>query len=187
MSEEADIDIDMDAELAGIQAHSAGVVPAISVETVAAPVDGEFTQVRTIELKGKSFRIADKVGLMPLLKFSAFSDLDVSDPRALGAMYAMLRDCIHPGTPACGECANCKGGIERACREFDPGDWPAFEEHAMITRADADDLLDVIGKVMELISGRPPEPPSTSSNGRPRSRGGSTAISSGRRGRGSKR
>jgi hypothetical protein len=185
MSEDAGLDIDMDAELAQIQGAAAGLPPPQRAEV---EVGGEVvTSERTVELLGKRFRIADKVGLMPLLKFSAFSDMDVQDPRALGAMYAMLRDCIHPGTPACGECAECKDGNSTACAEFDPGDWHAFEEHAMISRAEADDLLDVISKAIELISGRPTQPPGPSSSGPRAIRAASTARSSARRGKGSRR
>jgi hypothetical protein len=185
VSEEAGLDIDFDAELAGIQGAVAGVEPPPAAEIeVAGKV---VTSARTVELIGRRFRIADKIGLMPLLKFSAFADVNVQDPRALGALYAMLRDCIHPGSPGCGECEDCKAGSAQACPDFDPGDWRAFEDHACEAKADADDLMDVVTKVIEMVAGRPTEPPSRSSPGRPGSRGGSTARSSARRARGSRR
>jgi hypothetical protein len=184
--EEAGLDIDMDAELAGIQGTVAGLVPQTE-KAVAITPGGVAENARTVEFLGRRFRVAEKIGLMPLLKFSAFSDVAVSDPRALGAMYAMLRDCIHPGHPGCGECADCKNGSEQACPEFDRGDWHAFEDHAMDTKADADDLMDVITATMELISGRPTKPPAASSPGRRATSGASTARSSARRARGSKR
>lgn len=213
MSEEAGLDIDFDAELAGIQGQVAGVSPpppAAEVEVAGKAV----TSDRTIEFMGRTFRVADKVGLMPLLKFSAYTDVAVSDPRALGALYAMLRDCIHQGNPGCGECGFCApercggcpnclmvaGGeseeglpctVNRAdpagCRDFDPGDWRAFEEHAMETKAEAGELMDVVTRVIEIVAGRPTRPPSPSSAGRRSTRDGSMARSSARRGRGSKR
>lgn len=188
MSEEAGIDIEYDQELAHVQAVAAEVVSEVEVSKV--------DSTRTIEFMGEKFRIADKIGLMPLLKFASASDLDVNDPRALAAMYAMLRDCIHPGSPACGECDACKesarlgapaGSPVAGCKFYDRGDWHAFEEHAMQTRAEAEDLFEVITKVMEALSGRPTEQPASSSNGQRNSRAASTGTSSGRRGRGSKR
>lgn len=185
MAEDAGLDIDYDRELAVIQGTAAGVVPGTAV-TVNGNGDGQ-EKVDTVEFLGRQFRVADKIGLMPLLKFSAFSDVATNDPRALGAMYAMLRDCIHPGHPGCGECEDCKGGAEMACPEFDRGDWPAFEEHAMATRADAEDLFDVITKVMETIAGRPTGPSGSSSAGGRRTSGTSTGRSSSRRGKASRR
>jgi hypothetical protein len=182
---EAGLDIDFDAELAGIQGSVAGVEQPPAAEIVVA--DKIVTSDRTVEFMGKRFRIAEKIGLMPLLKFSAFADVNVQDPRALGALYAMLKDCIHPGNPGCGKCADCEAGSNQACPEFDPGDWRAFEDHACESKADADELMDVVTKTIELVAGRPTQPPSPSSPGRPGTRAGSTARSSARRARGSRR
>jgi len=166
-----------DRELAQIQGITSGVVEG---SVVADPAE-------TVEFMGKPFRIAARVGLMPLLKFSAAVDFDISDPRALAAMYAMLRDCIYEGTPACGTCAACKEDRESACPSFDAGDWKAFEDHAVNSKADADELMDVITKVMEIITGRPTKPPATSSRGQRGTSGGSTGSSSARRGGGRRR
>jgi hypothetical protein len=176
---EDSVDPETDLELAEVQGTVAGVRP----ELVPDHTDG----TKSIDFMDKKFRIASSIGLMPLLKFSAASDMNVQDPRALAAMYTMLRDCIYPGTPACGECEACKNGEDTNCRFYDRGDWGDFEEHAMLTKAGADDLLDVVTKVIELISGRPTSPPGTSSPGRRTSSAGSTGTSSGRRGKGSRR
>ena len=193
MPEEAGLDIDFDAELAAVQGTVAGL-PAPEPADVELPTGTVVTSERTVELKGHRFRIADRVGLMPLLKFSAYADMDVQDPRALGAMYAMLRDCIHPGTPGCGECGAClrsaelnPGGARSRVQDIDPGDWRAFEDWAMESKAEADDLMDVITKAIELVAGRPTPQPGPSSPGRRNTSGISTARSSGRRVRGSKR
>ena len=159
-----DVDIDMDApdadmQLAQIQAQVAASTP----ESMMEAVGGVITNDRKVELNGKQFRLAQKVGLMPLLKFSAFAGTTTQDPRALGAMYSMLRDVI------------------------DPDEWQAFEDHATDSKADADELLDVISKALELIAGRPTEPSEPSSAGRPDISGGSTASSSDRRAKGSNR
>ena len=213
MSEEAGLDINFDAELARIQGTVAGVEPPALAEV---EVAGKIvTSDRTVELLGRHFRIADRIGLMPLLKFSAFSDVNVQDPRALGALYAMLKDCIHPGTPACGKCQFCapercgecgscqmaeagEGSDEdlpcvrnrpdpTACKDWDPGDWRAFEDHACESKAEAEDLMSVVTKTIELVAGRPTQPPSGSSPSPRRTQGASTARSSARRGRGSRR
>ena len=166
-----------DRELAQVQGITSGVVEG---SVVADPAE-------TVEFMGKDFRIAKKVGLMPLLKFSAAVDFDISDPRALAAMYAMLRDCVYEGTPACGKCTACREGRESACPSFDAGDWKAFEDHAVNSKADADELMDVITRVMEIITGRPTKPPATSSRGQRGTSGGSTGSSSARRGGGRRR
>jgi hypothetical protein len=140
----------------------------------------------TIELLGKRFRIADRIGLMPLLKYASASDMSTEDPRALAAIYSMLRDCIYPGTPACGDCDRCTAGNEAICKAYDAGDWQAFENHATDTKADAEELMPVISQVMEIITGRP-TPPRGGSSATPRgTRRVSTASRSGARGRGSK-
>ena len=185
--EDAGLDIDYDQELAKLQGEIAQVPqppPAAEVEVAEGTV---VTSARTVEFMGERFRIAEKIGLMPLLKFSAHADLSTSDPGALAAMYSMLKDCIDGGKPGCGKCPACKSGDNRDCAEFDPGDWRRFEQHAIDTKADADELLDVITRVIELISGRPTGQPSASSPGRQSTRDGSMARSSARGRRGSRR
>lgn len=84
-----------------------------------------------VELKGEKFRLREKVGAMAMFKWSAASEMSSDDPRALGAIYAMIKSVI--------------------LKE----DWPKFEDHAMDTDADAEELLDVVSKGLEIISGRP--------------------------------
>lgn len=211
MSEDAGLDIDYDAELAKLQGTVAQVEqpPPAEVEVAAGKI---VTTDRTVEFMGERFRIAKSIGLMPMLKFSAASDMSTTDPAALAAMYAMLKDCIHPGNPGCGDCIYCdpdpcgecracksaaEGGEDPAClrntpepercAEYDRGDWGKFEQHAIESKADADQLLDVISKTIELISGRPTEPPAGSSPGRHSIRDASMARSSARGRRGSRR
>ncbi len=192
-----------DREMAAIQGRTADLQPEIA---------GVITSDRpSLGFKGKDFRIADNIGLMPLLKFADASEIAVQDARAMSAMYALLRDCIYPGEPACGECGVCApppcgecegctdppggeircyqaGDIdETRCPSYDAGDWSAFEHHAIDTRADADELFDFLNETLELITGRPTKPPATSSNGHRSSSRGSTGNSSGRRGKASRR
>lgn len=172
-----------DRELAVVQAESARDDGMTVVEGKVSPAD----ESSSVEFMGRRFRVADKIGLMPLLKFSSASSMSTADPRALAAIYEMLRDSIHQGSPGCGSCEHCKTGNEGRCASFDPGDWQDFEEHATTTKADAEELFDVINKVMEIIAGRPTKQSGGSSNGRARTRGASTGNSSGRRARASRR
>lgn len=193
MSQDAGLDIDFDnpvpwdQELARIQAESAEELDLPAPAEVPVAEGKVVTSSRTVELAGERFRISQAIGLMPLLKFSAHSDMQTSDPGALAAMYAMLRDCIEQGSPPCGKCAACKDGDETSCKDWDPGDWARFERHAIDVKADADELLTVISQAIELISGRPTAQPPSSSPGQRSTRGGSTARSSARARRGSRR
>lgn len=156
-------------------------------EETARQVQGETTGViqgapdrsRQIEFMGEWFRIAPKVGVMPLMRFAhaAADELDTGSLESLAAMYDMLRDCIHPGADCtCGEGwiqkypdpdnpGKMAGGKpdwhvssgaqhDEGC-PWDPGDWRRFERHATVTKAEADDLLPITRKVMEILSVRP--------------------------------
>ena len=143
-----------DRELAVVQARAAAAEGAKIAE-------GVVDESGRVELTGRRFRVAEKIGLMPLLKFASASDMSTEDPRALSAVYSMLKDCIYEGRPGCGTCEFCKGTGETAadetrCKAYDKGDWADFEQHAIDTKADADELLEVISQVMEIISGRLP-------------------------------
>lgn len=175
-----------DRSLADVQA--AGARAAAREADPGGEVAGEVVESGDkVELLGKSFRIAERIGLMPLLKFASAADVDTEDPRALSAMYSLLRDCIYAGTPGCGECAECLAKRDQNCKLYEKGDWGAFEEHAMVTKADADDLMEVVQKVLEVVSGRPTQPRAGTSPGRRGTRGGSTARGSGTSRKGSRR
>jgi len=121
----------------------------------------------SITLAGRSFRVAEKVGLMPLLKFSHAAGLRADDERAYVAMYQILRDVIKGPDRPCGECSGCKeatGDVtSRDCVNADQGDWAAFEEWAVECKAEADELLDVVSAAIRVISARPTKSPSGSS------------------------
>lgn len=169
-----------DREMAVVQARAAA-------QDGAEVAEGTVISSGKVALAGREFRIAEKIGLMPLLKFASASDMSTTDPRALSAIYSMLRDCVYEGKPGCQECQFCKAGDEEGCSAYDKGDWAAFEQHAIETKADADELLSVITQVLEVVSGRPTKPPSGSSAGRPATRRASTGRSSGKRGGASRR
>lgn len=177
----------VDRELAVVQARAAAA-------DGAKIADGVVDESGKVELLGRKFRVAEKIGLMPLLKFASASDMSTEDPRALSAVYSMLRDCIYEGRPGCGTCERCTGdpengvtGDQKMCKLYDKGDWADFEQHAIDTKADADELLEVISQVMEVISGRPTSPPPGSSAGRRVTQRVSTGNTSAKRGRASRR
>jgi len=96
-----------------------------------------------VEFMGAEFAIADKVGLMPLLKFAhaAKSGLDSADVDGMAAMYDLLQQCIADDA------------------------WAEFEAHAMKTRASDEELMAVVQKVISTLSARPTKQPSDSSDG----------------------
>ena len=100
---------------------------------------------RAVEFLGVRYRMADRIGLMPLLKFahSASKGMNSEDIEGMAAMYAMIRDCI------------------------DPGDFPRFEQAAIDGRAEAEELLKVVSDVIEKLSARPTVRPGDSSAGPP--------------------
>lgn len=212
-TEDADLDIDFDAELAGIQAQAHAQAEA---ETAAIQgqvmgkddePDADVIEISAqdvvddgmprFEWKDRRFRVAAKTGLMPMLKFfsAANKGARTGDTDGLVAMYQMLRDCIYAGEPSCGECAACTAADAGArdskrvtdCPHYDAGDWGAFEDYAIDTKAEGDELFEAMNAAMLVISGRPTGPSPASSAGRREISGASTGRSSARRGRGSRR
>lgn len=144
---------------------------AIALQQATDPeLSGEIiSPARVITLAGESFRVAEKVGLMPLLKFSHAADLSTNDARAYSAMYEILRDVILEAEEPCGQCPGCKlldKPTARDCTVADEGDWDKFQDHAVACKADADELMDVVEQAIKLIAARPTESPSSSSTGR---------------------
>lgn len=167
-----DLDLDDGSERDAIVVQAAGD----------AELAGEvITPGDSVELAGRSFRVAEKVGLMPLLKFSHAANLSTSDERAYVAMYQILRDVIRGADPPCGECEGCKNADRpgvRDCLVADRGDWDAFEDWAVECKADADDLLDVVSEAIKVISARPTGSRSVSSATSRRTSGRSTGSRS---------
>jgi hypothetical protein len=97
----------------------------------------------TVDFFGKDFRVAERVGLMPMMRFAvlAKTGIDANEMEALAAMHDLLKNCI------------------------DDDDWPRFEQHASEKRADGDDLMEVVGKVMVALADRPTGRSSDSSDG----------------------
>lgn len=99
--------------------------------------DGEF------EFMGRWFRVADKMGLMPYLRFAHIAKLGVEkdDLEAMAATYDVLAQAVHPD------------------------DWEAFCQHATETRADEDEIIKAVHASTAVMSARPQVRPSDSSVG----------------------
>lgn len=115
------------------------IVPDISTIEDAPEVD----ERGKVTFMGAEFAVASKVGLMALMKFAhiAKQGVNSSDQEGLAAMYDLLQQCIADE------------------------EWGLFEAHANKTRADDEELLQVIKDVMEILSQRPTSRPSDSSAG----------------------
>lgn len=116
--------------------------------------EGVEKDSRSFVFMEKRFRLADKVGLMPLMKFAhlASKGMDTDDDYmvAMAAIYAMIRDVIHPE------------------------EWEAFQDHATETKAGEEELLGVVREAVEIMTARPTRPDSDSSASPPDSTPNST-------------
>lgn len=106
---------------------------------------------------GEGFRLADRIGLMPLMRFAhvARKGVDSNDMEGLAAIYDMLQVVF-----------------------ADDDEWVRFEELATRVRADGDELMGVVKDAMQVISERPTSEPSDSSDGPPITSGSSAGGSS---------
>ena len=128
----------------------------------------------TVEFQGETYRIAEKIGLAPLMRFAklaaASADLDAG---ALAVMYDVLEQCFSdvPYCAACGstdtvalatddadgKCCDERQVVER---EFD-----RFLDVATVARWDDEEIMGMVGAVMEALSQRPTGRPTAASGG----------------------
>lgn len=96
-----------------------------------------------VSFLGRDFAVADQVSTLALMRFAKLAQggMDAESMEGLAAMYDLLEQCIAPE------------------------DWPAFGRLADQQRAQADDLFDVVTRVLPLIAARPTGRPSDSSDG----------------------
>lgn len=110
----------------------------------------------SVEFCGEKFRVADKVGAMPIMRFAkiAKAGVDANELDGLAALYDVLEQCIHPS------------------------DWYRFEQHADAQHADGEQLLAVVQEAFTLMAQRPTQRSSDSSDGPQTIEPPSTAVSS---------
>lgn len=157
--------------------------PAVTTHEVQAAVEGApvMDDDESIEFMGDRFRLAESIGLMPLLAFAnaSKSGMDSDDLEGMAAMYALIRDTVD------------QTRVQRKDEDdklvFDaagdpvwegPSDWQRFERHAIETKAEGEDLMGFISKAMGVISARPRKRRGSSSDSSPRTSLSSRASSS---------
>lgn len=124
-----------------------------------------------LEFLGKRFRLAERVGLMPMLAFaaSAKKGLDSDDMEGLAAMYALIRDCLDQHRPLAYD--------EDGKQIFEPdgsprfdgaSEWQKFEAHCYAEQADGEELMEFIGRAMSVLAARPRKRREISSDSSPR-------------------
>jgi hypothetical protein len=141
------------------------------IAAVQAAVQGVASKAQTVSFMGDDYRISERVGLMPLLKFANAADrgLNAEDMAGMAAMYAMIRDCIYKGEPPCGSCEACTAAQPGTppsavgCEQFVEGDWDRFERAAIDKQAGPDELFDVVNEVIERVTANPTSARSDSS------------------------
>lgn len=109
----------------------------------------------TITFLDEEYRIADRVGLMPLMKFarSAKAGSSTEDEDGLVALYDLLKDSLHPD------------------------DWDRFERDSITKKADGEELMGVVTTTIAILSARPTRRRSVSSS-TPSSTGASSTDAS---------
>jgi hypothetical protein len=137
---------------------------------------GELVDTDHIEFMGERFRLATNVALMPLLKFAHAANvgLDSMEMEGLAALYAVIRDCILDHHRLEDE----DGKTIYEPTEASVKEWARFENHAMVTGADDQDLMKFVNAAIERISARPRRRPGPSSAGPPTTSPGSKASPS---------
>ena len=97
----------------------------------------------TVDFLGEQFRVADRVGALPLMRFAklAKTGLDTDRMEGLVAVYDLLGQVIHAE------------------------DWARFEQHADQHHAGGDELLELVAAALAAVADRPTGRLSDSSDG----------------------
>jgi len=95
----------------------------------------------TVKLGDREFRLAEDVGIMPLMEWAAASDVDVASADGLRAVYYVLQDAVHED------------------------DWAEFRKYSRENKIAAGELLDFANSALEALAGRPTEDATGSSDG----------------------
>jgi hypothetical protein len=160
------------------------VAPGGSTQAVQAAAEGVVLHEdpNLVEFMGQRFRLAERIGLMPMLAFANASKqgLDSDDMDGLAAMYALIRDVVdqtrvQKTDPGTGEPLADEAGEP----EWEgPSQWQLFEKHAIDTQADGDDLMEFVSAAMAVVASRPRKRREPSSGSSPRTSEKSKDVSS---------
>lgn len=149
------------------------VAPPLTTHDIQASAEGVvMDDDGKLEFLGERFKLADRIGLMPMLAFANASKegLDSDDMSGLAAMYALVRDVVDQTRPPKLDPATGEQSIDSTGEpEWDgPSDWMRFEKHATLAKAEGEDLMDFISRAMAVVSARPRKRREVSSSSSPR-------------------
>lgn len=159
--------------------------PVKTTGDVQASVEGaiELDESNSVEFLGRRFRLAERIGLMPMLAFAAASKkgLDSDTMEGLAAMYALIRDCLDQVRPIETD-TDGKEVFESdgSPRYAGASEFMRFEAYCYETQADGEELMKFISDAMAVVSARPQKRRETSSGGSPRTSPKSKVASSSR-------
>lgn len=95
--------------------------------------------VLRVPIAGREFRIADNIGIMPLMEWAAsVEQADPEDPSQLLATFRLLQDLVHPD------------------------DWLEFRAHTRLKKCNFDEFFAFQNAAMEALTARPTGEPATS-------------------------
>ncbi len=101
-------------------------------------VDAEHSGDLVVTLRDREFRLAQEVGIMPLMEWAAASDVDVASADGLRAVFYVLKDAVHED------------------------DWAEFRKFTRDEKVAAEELLDFANAALEALAGRPTGEPAGS-------------------------
>jgi hypothetical protein len=118
------------AEVEGVVLDNAGAVGGEVVGVGSLKVELKVTDADGKERTVGAYRMAEKTGLMPLLKFAHVSSkgVDSADLEGMAALYDMIRDSIHED------------------------EWDRFERDATEAKADDKEIFAVVQAVVEVLA-----------------------------------
>jgi hypothetical protein len=119
--------------------------------------DREQGEVDTFTFFGKQFALADRIGSMPFMKYAAAADsgLDSAEMSGQAAMYDLIRQCLTPEPVLADDGSVIAEG------------WPAFERLCIDKKVRGPDLLGLVAKLMQAMTGKASRQPSDSPTSEP--------------------
>lgn len=140
----------------------------MATHSVQAAAEGVTVDYDTVEFLGQKFRLAERIGIMPMLAFGMASKagLDSEDMDGLAAMYRLIRSVIH--RPALVDDHGQRVVDENGKTLRDESEWLRFEQVAEDELAEGEDVMEFVNQAMEVMSARPRKRRSISADTSPR-------------------
>lgn len=117
-----------DARAARAQLRTADQSARVGQDTRAVEDDGGEV---TVPLRDREFRLADEVGVMPLMEWAATAGNKTAGIAGLRAIFFVLEDVVHPD------------------------DWEEFKQYAREEKIPSDVLFSFVNAALEAVAGRP--------------------------------